>query len=871
MGGLPGLPPPGYLGASSAAGSTSLGLEGLPPPGYLKQEPEKEDPGVLLSAASGGLSGVAGLGDLADLAYQYNPFGGGMMGQRPELGAGKALRSTFDYLIGVDNSTKIGDDTLSYKIASYLPGMAMGPGNLIKGGATATATNLAKLLGGTAITGTGGFVGNEVGGPVGEIVGAVAAGQIPAAASALKRGAGSIYNALNPSSEILASKGDELAGELLSKYTKPEQVLNRIIDIEKKPALPWAANAPVAEQINDPGLALLSKTLTKTNPEARAIADAMEANRSSDRMLGFLKAQGPVSATPEEAGKIIRAGLAEGEGALSKQVDAAYTAAKSAKGTVPIQSAKMSVQDVIKQEMTAGRTVDATTQAVINKVVKLPANASVDQLITARRRVGELIGDFRSKGQLTTDEATGYKVATKLFGALDEAEKAAITSGKREVTKSGIVKGLTATEQKAIQGARELRIKKGDLYEDLATGEILRKSGFNKYDIVDSKVLGKVISGPEEARLVMKGLKTNLPSGDKGTKTLQASLMEELKTRSTNASTGKFEIASFARNWRNMKNVAKEVLTRDQLKAVMQTRADLLSAGKYERMAARSSVGQSVTTEGLGAAAFIKNTLSDGAKSKIPFVSNLFKSISDKQAALIREKADEALISLSFDRKYAKDFLTKLNKQSATKLSKEVASYALPQSLVASIPSEDSSEDEKKSVVTEAITRAEKKMENSKSKAEIEATVEEGPSISEHVGTLFSEKAHDLAQSLRSKVVAQESSKNPNAISNKGAKGLMQLMDATGEEWHGKLGVQEKYDPFNPEQNEKIGTAYLAYLLDQFDLDQELALTAYNSGIGRVSQLLKKTGGTKLSDIIENLGPDGKAYAKKVLSRSSVA
>ena len=64
-----------------------------------------------------------------------------------------------------------------------------------------------------------------------------------------------------------------------------------------------------------------------------------------------------------------------------------------------------------------------------------------------------------------------------------------------------------------------------------------------------------------------------------------------------------------------------------------------------------------------------------------------------------------------------------------------------------------------------------------------------------------------------------------------------------------------------------LGTIYLKQMLERFNGDVELALTAYHSGAARVQRLLDETKGKKLDDIIHLLGPAGKKYAKTILRR----
>ena len=77
-------------------------------------------------------------------------------------------------------------------------------------------------------------------------------------------------------------------------------------------------------------------------------------------------------------------------------------------------------------------------------------------------------------------------------------------------------------------------------------------------------------------------------------------------------------------------------------------------------------------------------------------------------------------------------------------------------------------------------------------------------------------------------VIKAESNFNAQAVSPKGAQGLMQIMPLTANE----LGV---VDAFDPDENIHGGVKYLRYLLDVFREDYSLALAAYNAGPSRVA------------------------------------
>jgi soluble lytic murein transglycosylase-like protein len=82
---------------------------------------------------------------------------------------------------------------------------------------------------------------------------------------------------------------------------------------------------------------------------------------------------------------------------------------------------------------------------------------------------------------------------------------------------------------------------------------------------------------------------------------------------------------------------------------------------------------------------------------------------------------------------------------------------------------------------------------------------------------------HKVDPALVKAVITTESGWNPQAVSRKGAVGLMQLIPQTAE----RFGVNNSFDP---EQNVEGGTTYLRTLLDRYNGDLPKSLAAYNAG-----------------------------------------
>src|SRR5205823_5165366 len=88
---------------------------------------------------------------------------------------------------------------------------------------------------------------------------------------------------------------------------------------------------------------------------------------------------------------------------------------------------------------------------------------------------------------------------------------------------------------------------------------------------------------------------------------------------------------------------------------------------------------------------------------------------------------------------------------------------------------------------------------------------------------------HQIDPDFINSVIRAESGFHNNAVSKKGAQGLMQLMPRTASQ----LGVANSFDP---NSNVEGGTKYLRELLEKYNYDVPKALAAYNAGSRRVDQ-----------------------------------
>lgn len=129
---------------------------------------------------------------------------------------------------------------------------------------------------------------------------------------------------------------------------------------------------------------------------------------------------------------------------------------------------------------------------------------------------------------------------------------------------------------------------------------------------------------------------------------------------------------------------------------------------------------------------------------------------------------------------------------------------------------------------------------------------------------------YEVYKNLIYAIIKAESNFNQQAVSNKEAKGLMQLMPQTAEDIAKKLDIEVTKEEISkkllePEFNINLGTKYISNLLAKYS-NIELALTAYNAGSGNVDTWVENR--TLMADgsNIENIPyKETNNYVRKIL------
>ncbi len=110
-------------------------------------------------------------------------------------------------------------------------------------------------------------------------------------------------------------------------------------------------------------------------------------------------------------------------------------------------------------------------------------------------------------------------------------------------------------------------------------------------------------------------------------------------------------------------------------------------------------------------------------------------------------------------------------------------------------------------------------------------------------------KKYLVPENLIKAVIKQESNYIPNAVSSKGAIGLMQIMPSTGA----LLGITDKELLKDPYINIMTGTKYLSQMLNRYDGRLDLSLSAYNAGPNLVDRLQRIPNIDETKNYVKNI------------------
>ncbi len=610
-------------------------------------------------------------------------------------------------------------------------------------------------------------------------LGTVVGGGIPALVSGAS---GKLASALGlGSSETRAAKAVEAA-------IGPETAA-KIAAIDPATAIP---NARTAETLRDPRLAQITAALESSGPSIQTIglgaksAANIGAEMDSARALAQRQAVAAVTPAvrePVAAGKIIRDATEQGLENATKVVGAAYDKAYAVKKPIKVDIGDAQLLNRLESNVASpeGQKAISNLKFAVNELDgKVPTEYfhKIRQQIDAERNL--------YKASTSPADKMVYRDLSTLRGKLSEA----------------------SLQNPYLAKADALMRGKGTTFATQATEKILAKDPFKNYDLLGSKIVGKVLETPESIdqtidAITRKSLAGNVPSDSlRAKEAISAAFVDNLITRSTSATTGDFQANAFARQWSAALKSGKvrRVLSSEQIRAVANVKADVLSKTNYLKMTRFGAASGSQTAEKTLTAQALKDTIMGAVKAAVGPAGQVVDAVMKSRVKAAEAIANDTLIRIAMDPKYAKAWSTR----SATK-----AQWGEMQTLLAT-----------------AVARgldASKPIE----KQEAPIMTPEAPAAA-------------VPEKLVEAMVARESNDKPDAVSPKGAQGLMQIMPDTAKDIAAQLGLSS-YDLKDKETNKKMGTHYMATQLKRFG-SPELALAAYNAGPGKVEQWIKEYG-----------------------------
>lgn len=728
-------------------------------------------------------------------------------------------------------------------VAEQLPAVALPIGSL---GARASGAVMSGL-------GAGG-VRAAGGSPTQELIASLAAPLTPAAiktAAVLpKRGIETLIQALMPSKAPVTAAEivqEALPSKVISDLAKAQRVAANSLD---DPLLQYKTPAELSKSVE---LAGFENDIGRALPEARnAIAEKIygENGRINARnaLVEALVGQEARAIEPIERGELLRQALSSPYKAAKKQGGELYTAAEEAAKDIPI--------DLVPVEQQA--------KALYGKYFEPTYGVQPDE---STRRIVEALANNTASGKEVNALSSNISQAIRMS---PQAGSGRVLSQKGYLSAVGST--LRKAEEQALEGTeagdllKEARTSWANMkntYEKGTVGKVLRKGRDGENLILDENVAKRLWSSPTATRQYIKAAQSNPEA------------LELLKGHAVNELTSKTQGKQWV-DWVNSHKTQIKDLFGEDAKAFVAVSKDILSENWVGDAAKAASMRQSTTAQ-VNAIRESKLWLTKALQSRATSIGATIAGAGtggmtggigtvvggatggylgyqvEKAAGNTQKAVNEILLKASMDKDTLRALMQKPTPQSMKTIFQGIAKTAA------------------NSEVAAIATGLAKSVGGDRSPEDIGMRDATGqtyltPQALKREESMDMNTAPQAQVQLLDAIESVESDGDINALSPKSARGAYQFIDATGKEYHRRLGIKEPYDPSNKAQQRKLAEAYLSDLLTKYE-DERIAIAGYNYGEPKLDKVLKGNTSARWEDVVNLLPKETRNYVPRVLNR----
>lgn len=686
------------------------------------------------------------------------------------------------------------------------------------------------------------------------LIGALAGGVIPGAVADV---------ASNFAKPLMAATPAEIEGSaaLAQKEISGLTADDILAAMNKAPSDKLGAKMSTAELTSNPGMAQLQLELSSQG-EGAQILNAQRAAREAERRALIDKMASSQGVSPNALGTELNAaainyeqGLREGERALWEKFPQ--------DALIPIQPQQEELASLLAKK-TIGLAPKGDTKKVLGDFLDAGPIASAKDL-----------QDLRSDALFLLREKSLPPRESAALNMLQNATDQAIESG---LTKN-------SPEYQAYLKAREATAARAQMFEPGSVGYSLKNSK-------PGNALANAFLGDEEsASQLLSILKENQGLTEK----TKRGILDLIKTDAAgNLTPAKMKqyISSYGEGF-------KKFFGEEHYSSLKRIYDDLVSEGSVKDLAYGASKGNSVTAQKGTVASVLSSYINEsvapgwgplgkvfevvrqqaGIKNAAQVKSLLVKAAFDPEIALklaqapTRERVFDAAMSI---KELLQNAMSSAGSSSLLDLARPdlanrntlglpVNNQRLGSSSYGSMPEiAQPQRGEKQGSLMQPLLPAPNKQEKgAQKKLDSSYLHPSGFSLLDQGGSGFA--------SLSAAVERVESAGNANAVSPKGAVGLMQITPIAMREIMRRNGLadsnysdeQLRSYARDPEVNKHFGEEYLRLMLDKYE-DPRLSLAAYNAGPGLVDRLLKKSDSDSFADIAAKLPRETQKYVVKV-------